>query len=137
MARKLTKEEQAEANGADYKAPINPEETKNMKKALRESLSPKPKVTPPKKRTEPTVKELAAAAEKVVIEEEKKKVKVDPARHAGGRPKKYDGPTVIVSYRLPEAAAKKLKVVAALKGTSPAALLIEYINSLELDISSL
>ena len=60
---------------------------------------------------------------------DKKEMK-DTAR-AAGRPRKREGDTRPVSFRLPESTIKKLRVAAIMRDVSPADLIIEFVDGLE------
>ena len=48
-----------------------------------------------------------------------------------GRPRKRQGDTRPVSFRLPEATIKKLRIAAIMRDASPADLIIEFVDGLE------
>ncbi len=97
------------------------EEKKNMKKALRESLSPKPKAAPAEKQ-EPEKKVRQPVTSYNEVNEKPK--------HAGGRPKKAEEVSVR-SFRLPDRTVQRLRVLAALKGVSAADVIIELADKVK------
>ena len=104
MAKKLSKEELAKTKLPDFDPPVDPGQTE---------LFGTQKVSKKKK---PAPKKAAAPAPQ--------------ERHAGGRPKKGNETTRVVSFRLPERTVRRLRVRAALDGVSSADVIVDLVDKI-------